>query len=135
MFLKVLAMVVGIVAAVARLAGVVSPELARKVIKLVLDRKVLALVMMLVAAVLGSLFLWAFRIYAEVVTPIPWQAWALLAFGILVTVVALLGLAFPNLMFSLASKFYVVRSSTMRLLALLGAVVGAAVAYLGWMLP
>ncbi len=135
MMLKVLAIVMGILVAATRLIGVASPELARRMIKLILDRKVFALVMMVIAAVVGSLFIWGFRLYAAAPGPVPWQACVLLAFGILMVVVGLTGLVVPNRMFSLASKFYVMQSSTLRLLSLAGVVVGVLIILLGVWLP
>ncbi len=135
MMLKVLAIVMGILVAATRLLGVASPELVRRMIKLLLDRKVFALVMMVIAAVVGSLFIWGFRLYAAAPGAVPWQACVLLAFGILMVVVGLTGLIYPNLMFSLASKFYVTQSSTLRLLSLVGVVAGIVLILLGVYLP
>lgn len=135
MMLKVLAIVMGILVAATRLMGAASPELARRMIKLVLDRKVFALVMMVIAAVVGSLFIWAFRLYEAKPGPVPWEACVLLALGIFMTVMGLVGLISPNLMFSLAARIYVTRSSTLRLLSVLGVVVGVVIILLGVWLP
>ncbi len=142
MMLKALAIVVGIVVAATRLIGVISPEAIRRVIKMVLDRKRLALGMMVIVAILGGCFIYAFRHYVYDVGAghydlerATWAAWVLLAFGILVTAMAFTGLAAPNLAFSLASRLHVMQSSTFRLLAAVGVVVGVAIALLGWSLP
>ncbi len=137
MLLKTLAVVVGLIAALTRLPAVISPELGRKMIKMLLDRRGVALFLMVVVAVLGALIGWGFELYREasLVNPVPLAAWILLAFGALMTIMGLLGLIIPNLMFSLASKFYVVQSSTLRALAGLGVIVGLAIALLGWFLP
>ena len=137
MLLKTLAVVVGLIAALWRLPAVISPEFGRKMIKMLLDRRGVTLFLMVVVAVLGSVFVWAFRLYfnASVENAVPLAAWVLLGFGVLMTVMGLLGLIFPNLMFSLVSKFYVVQSSTLRALAGLGVIVGLAIAWLGWFLP
>ena len=134
MMLKVLAVVVGVLVTVTRLLGVVSPELARRMIKLVLDRKTFALVMMVVVAIIGSLFVWGFRLYDHQYAS-HWAAYVLGALGVVMVVMALLGLVFPNLAFSLASKFYVMQCSRLRLLCLIGVVVGVVIILLGLCLP
>jgi len=133
--LKVLAVVVGIIAGLPRLVGVFAPEVARKMLKTVLDRKLVALILMVVAAVIGALFIWAFRLYyAQNSGVVGWPAWVLLGFGIFMAAFALLGLVAPNLLFALASKFYVCGTGKLRVLCLLGVVVAAVIVLLGLML-
>lgn len=136
MLLKTLAVVAGLVAALWRLPAVISPEFGRKMIKVLLVRRGITLFLMVIVAVLGSVFVWAFRLYLNAsVAPVPPAAWVLLGFGVLMTVMGLLGLINPRLMFTLMSKFYVIQSSTLRALAGLGVIVGLAIAWLGWFLP
>jgi hypothetical protein len=129
--LGVLAVVVGCLVAVTRLVGVASPELARWMIGQLLNRRVFTLVLMLMAAVIGSLFIWTFRLYAHAAECVAWQAYVLLGFGILMSAMALVGLAAPNLAFSLMSRFHVMASGKLRLLSLFGVIVGVAIILLG----
>lgn len=131
MFLMILAIVVGVAIAVTRLPGVFLPEFARKVLRFMLERRGFALAMMVVAAGIGGLFIWAFRIYHAESTPVGWVAWVLLAFGCILTFLALVGLAAPKIPFGLAAKLFVSQDATVRWACIAGFLVGIVVALLG----
>jgi len=127
--LKVLAVVVGILAVWTRGVAVFAPEFVRKMLKVLLEHKGVLLWMMVTAAILGGLFIWGFRLAYP--AEASWQAYVLLVFGVIVTVVALLMLAAPKVCIGLVTWMSAAPATTLRLLALVGVVVGLAILLLG----
>lgn len=131
--LKILSIIVGIVAAVTRLAGVVSPEFARSMLRTMLEKRIIPLILMVVVAVLGSFLIWGFRLYASDVPSVPWAAWVLLGLGVAMAAGGLLFLAMPGIPLKIMARFYVAQTTTMRLLCLFGALAGTAIVLIAWL--
>jgi uncharacterized protein YjeT (DUF2065 family) len=133
--LSILAMVVGIVVAATRAIGVFAPETARKMMKGLLRRELLCLVLALVAAVVGALFIWGFRLEhgwsISESRVVGWQSYVLLSIGVLMVLVGLLFLAVPRGMTGLAAKVVDLPALKLRLLALVGVLIGIFVFLLG----
>jgi uncharacterized protein YjeT (DUF2065 family) len=124
--LTALAIAVGIVGVVKGLVGLVAPEFARKLLKTFLEKRVLALASMVVAAVVGSFFTWGFQIWTAD-HPARWNAWALLVFGAVLTAGGLFFLLVPRALLGIMARMFVARSATLRILGLLGVVLNAIV--------
>ena len=128
--LKVLAIVIGILVVVGRGFGVIFPELARKMMKGMLNKPVISLVLMVPMAVLGGLFIWGYRLWVDQ-NPTTWQAVILLILGIIMAAAALLFLAVPKLCMGLLEKFSDMEALKLRLLFAIGVVVGVLIILLG----
>ena len=129
--LKILAIVLGVIVVVTRSICVIVPEVAHKVMKGLLERKVLLLALMVVVAVIGSLFIWGFRRHVPGDATADWMSIVLLVLGIWMAAMALLGLLAPNLAFRMLEWGIKVPPMTMRLLSLLGVAVGVFILIIG----
>jgi hypothetical protein len=128
--LQILAIVVGVLAAATRLMGVIFPGFVKKLLKLLLEEKGPLLFGMVYAAVLGALFVWGFRLeYAAL--NVWWQANVLLILGIVMVLVALRNLAWPQALFTLLGRISEMSPTGVRLLCLLGAIFGGLLTLLG----
>lgn len=128
--LKVLTIVMGVLVIVSRLCGILFPGSFKKMLKLFLEEKGVLLYMMVIGAVLGALFIYAFR-YDRMTATAGWQAYIMLIFGIIMAALALLSLAVPRMLLDIMGKFTDVSEATMRLLCLVGVVAGVLILLLG----
>jgi hypothetical protein len=128
--LNVLAIVVGVVAVATRFVGVLFPGFGKKLLKLLLEERGVALFGMVYAAALGALFIWGFRCEFAADTAY-WQAYVLLVLGIVLTLMALLFLASPRSLFGLLTWISDLTPASLRLLFLVGVIVGVALILLG----
>ncbi|KPL01467.1 MAG: hypothetical protein AMK75_04780 [Planctomycetes bacterium SM23_65] len=132
--LKVLAIVMGILVAATRLIGVIFPGAVKRLLKGMLEEKGVLLLLMVYGAVLGALFVWGFRLeYARQNTG--WQAYILLVFGVLMVLMSLLSLATPKVLLGIMTKFAELEVTKLRLLCVVGVVVGVLLILLGWSIP
>lgn len=132
--LKVLAIVMGILVAATRLIGVIFPGAVKRLLKGMMEEKGVLLLLMVYGAVLGALFVWGFRLeYARQNTG--WQAYILLVFGVLMVLMSLLSLATPKVLLGIMTKFAELEVTKLRLLCVVGVVVGVLLILLGWSIP
>jgi len=133
MLLKVLAIVLGALVVVTRGYGFLFTESARKLIRGMVERKVLMLVAALVGALLGAVIAGAARVALQ--EQVLWQAIVLLVLGILITLAGLLFLAVPKAYARLVEKFLGMKTMALRLLFLLGVIFGVLLILLGVSMP
>ena len=129
--LQVVAIAVGILIVATRLTGVIFPDAITRLLKGMIAEKGVLLLLLVYSAALGGLFIWGFRLQYASVEGTGWQAFVLLIFGVIVTLLSLLSLASPKVLLGLAAKFTDASSTNMRLLCALGVVVGVLLILLG----
>ena len=132
--LKVLAIVMGILVAATRLIGVIFPGAIKRLLKGRIEETRVLLFLMVYGAGLGALFVWGFRL-EYVRQNAGWQAYILLVFGVIVALMSLLSLATPKVLVGIMAKFTELEVAKLRLLFVIGVVVGVLLILLGWSMP
>ena len=143
MLLKYLAIILGVLVVISRGYGLLFTESARKLMRGMVERKLLMLVLGLVAALLGAVIggaarvvIWpAWRDIGALPADVAWQTLVMLALGILMAVSGLLLLALPRFYVRFFEKFLGMKTLTLRLLFLLGVAFGALLIYAGATMP
>jgi len=133
--LKVLTIVVGVVAVATRLVPLLFPGFGRKLLKLLLEERGALLAMMVYVAVLGALFIWGWRCEYSAPQGAIWQHYVMLVLGIIMTLLALLFLASPESLFRILTRISEMATMALRLLFLIGVIVGVLLILLGVSMP
>jgi len=135
MLLKELAIVMGILIVVTRGMCVIFPGFVKKLMKLFLEEKGVLLLMMVLGAILGAVFIWGFRLKYEAAavgqTHVGWQAYVLLVFGIAIVLMSLLSLAAPKVLTGFMTRMADASSAMLRVLCLMGVVAGVLIFLMG----
>ena len=133
MLLKALTVVLGVMIVVSRGSCVISPAFSRRLMKGLIDRKLVALVMGPVLAVYGASMFWSVRVavYGEGADLSPAKGFWGFLLGAWMAIGGLTLLAAPGL-FTRMLNYFLGRSDTvLRVIMTIGVVVGLAVLWLG----
>ena len=133
MLLKALTVVLGVIIVVSRGSCAISPSFSRKLMKGLIDRKLVVLVMGLVLAIYGAALFWAARVavYGEgACLSLAQGFWGFLL-GAWLAIGGLVLLAAPGLFTRMLNYFLGKSDTVLRVLMLIGVHVGFAVLYLG----
>ena len=131
MLLKVLTIVFGVMITGTRLAGLASPSLARRLLRGLKDRRVFILVMGLVMSILGATLFWSARRAVTLEDLSLGKAIWALALGGLAAIGGLAVLIAPNFAVRKLDWVQARTDATLRILMLIGVLVGLAILYLG----
>jgi len=132
MLLKVLTIVLGSVVVVMRGIGFVSPSAARKMMAGFIDRKLWLYVTGLVLAIFGATLFYAARcaVWIDETQTIGKGIWGLIL-GAWVAIGGLMILIVPGAAIGMLKRFLAWSDSVVRILTLIGVLVGLAILWLG----
>jgi hypothetical protein len=127
--LKVFAIVLGVLAVITRGAGLVSPAAGRRMVRTLVEQKLLFLVLLLIMAIMGAVIVWGARTSLQETSS--WQAIVMLVLGIVLALAGLVNLAFKKLMPAVATWIVGLSDTAVRALCLLGVALGVFLIWMG----